>query len=313
MALMIMKNPDYQYTGEDGVKYNAKGMYFKNKNAVENLIRYILRRRTQEDRIADLKSWGIFGMPCTDNVEILIQIMQETQTVYRKTEGRHMYHFVLTFSDPEKQAIGCNYSLVHQMSLEIGRYFYDQGFQNIFAVHDDPQKRVHVHFAVNSVSFLNGIKYHLNHQDVKVLQDFCAQVVNKYIGNISAAVRSPIYFDNNAYMENVQVHEQQQTAYFGVYGDNGFGVYTDRMKLDNDSGYLANPYTLEFQDVSNAYCWAQDNYNALQEGGDVDAISEGHSLDCRLNWIVFKSDIVKRNQMACNISDNGMKGGYYGR
>jgi len=78
---------------------------------------------------------------------------------YNKDSGLRLRHWVISFSPKEKVSL--------QMANAIGRQairFYGQTYQIIYAVHED-KNHPHIHVVMNSVSFLDGRKYHGEKKD----------------------------------------------------------------------------------------------------------------------------------------------------
>lgn len=84
--------------------------------------------------------------------------------------------------------------------------------------------------------------------------------------------------------------------YYGIAGNNGFGVYDDYDRAINGLLYVRMPETKNFDKFQDAFYWARDIYNNRQHGScDVDDIFEGTSSDIKLNWLLFKRDIRRLN------------------
>ena len=45
--------------------------------------------------------------------------------------------------------------------------YYQMGHQAVFGVHWEPEKRCHIHFAVNSINFIDGRKWHTSMPEIK--------------------------------------------------------------------------------------------------------------------------------------------------
>lgn len=140
---------------------------YTNEDAVENVIRYITRTRKNEDRADELIAWGAMGAACYDTPELVIEQFRYVQGVYGMRErGRRIYHEVLGFREEEFERMWRDYGLVYQVAVECAEKYYSMGHQVVFAIHHAPKdgegvnKGIHIHFAVNTVNFLNGKKWH---------------------------------------------------------------------------------------------------------------------------------------------------------
>ena len=165
MAQMIMMGEeDKQYIDSKGnVRTTRKGN-FSNPKAVEFLIRYITRTRENEEYRENLISYGMHGVAnygSIDDVILQFKRVQQTHGV-DKSGGRLMYHFVYAFSDLENVMLGKNYGLVYAIGWNQSNWFFEQGYQVVFAIHDDSERHIHIHYAINAFNFLNGYKFHFD-------------------------------------------------------------------------------------------------------------------------------------------------------
>lgn len=145
-----------------------KGNY-TNSDAVENVIRYITRTRANEERADELIAWGGMGIGTYQTPELAIEQFRILQRVHRiETRGSRMFHEVLRLTDGEFGFLEHDYGRVYQVAVSCAQYYYMMGHQVVFAIHqatkDDQggNKGLHIHFAVNSINFLTGNKWHSN-------------------------------------------------------------------------------------------------------------------------------------------------------
>lgn len=136
----------------------TKGKY-KNKDAVENVIRYITRTRENEneEKASELISYGGRGVSA-DSPENAIMEMEKVQEAYNKKSGRRIYHEFYLLKDSDFEAMGKNYEIVKKFAHTCAGYYYNHGYQVEYAVHESKKKHTHIHFAYNSVSSIDGRK-----------------------------------------------------------------------------------------------------------------------------------------------------------
>lgn len=72
--------------------------------------------------------------------------------IWWKEQGRQVRHFILSFG--KKESIG--YEKVMQLGFDICQYYAD--YQSVYGLHQDTG-HLHLHFAVNTVSYKNGKMY----------------------------------------------------------------------------------------------------------------------------------------------------------
>lgn len=288
MSCFIIENGSYNYTGNNGIEYKKKGMYFKNKEALPKLIKYILRQRLDEDRGGELVAYTAFGIDLNMPIEDIISQMQMVQDHYCNNGdyGRRAYHFVLTFSDAEIAAMGHSYQSVMNIGLEIGVYFWTSGFQNIIAIHNDPTKRIHIHFAVNSFNYLTGYKFHIDKDMKEELKTMSMNICKSHLPICDEPVIE-------YYNDNININDSN---YYGISGENGFGFYNNKYYLERAKTYIDNPQVMLFNSAIEAFAWASGEYNKLQFGVDMDSLFEGSFESFKPNWIKFRNEIVKDNE-----------------
>ena len=138
-----------------------KGNY-TNEDAVENVLHYVTRTRENEERGDDLINYGAVGADYFHSVDNMIQQFRYVQYVYgiNSRRGRRMYHEVLNLKDCEFERLGRNPEVLWQVGMECCQVYFQMGHQAVFAVHWEPEKRCHIHFAVNTINFQNGWKWH---------------------------------------------------------------------------------------------------------------------------------------------------------
>lgn len=145
-----------------------KGKY-TNKDAVENVIRYITRTRAMEDRADELIAWGGWGIGIYQTPELVIEQFCRLQKNHRiEKRGSRIFHEVLGITEKELGRLGHDYSRVYQVAVNCAQYYFAMGHQVVFAIHNakdgclERNKGVHIHFVVNTINFATGNKWHSN-------------------------------------------------------------------------------------------------------------------------------------------------------
>lgn len=147
--------------------YEVSNTYYKknnysNRKAVEKLIRYVTRTRRDEGQGHDLLLYDVVGAINVASVDDIIQQFLFVQHVYgiEQRGGKRMYHEVFNLMDEEVDLLGHSIQRLWQLGMGCAQIYFGMGFQVVFAVHWELGKRYHLHFAVNSISFINGRKWH---------------------------------------------------------------------------------------------------------------------------------------------------------
>ena len=140
---------------------------YTNKNAVENVIRYITRTGDKEEHREELVAWGGMGVGCYATPELVIRQFCRVQDCYNieGRGGRRVFHEVLNITEEEFVWMGRSYDSVYQTAMKCAEFYYSMGFQVVFAVHHSKNRQVwnqgvHIHFVVNSVNYMTGRKWH---------------------------------------------------------------------------------------------------------------------------------------------------------
>ncbi|MCM1023123.1 MAG: relaxase/mobilization nuclease domain-containing protein [Prevotella sp.] len=112
---------------------------YTNGDAVQKLFNYITDYEKSEGLV-----YGYNVIP-----ELAVQMFMTVKSLYGKMKGKQAVHFIISF--PPDETITAE--ALFELSKCVSRYFY--GYQVVFAVHTS-QKCLHVHFMVNTISFIDG-------------------------------------------------------------------------------------------------------------------------------------------------------------
>jgi len=163
---------------------------YVNFDAVENVLRYVMRIRKNESRQKELHSWGGLGVPVYAYPESVIKSFLSIQNAYgiNYRKGRRIFHEVITIKDSEFARIRSDYRILHQIIYEFCMWeYYQYGFQVVYAIHCDTRKALHVHFVVNSINYLDGHKWHTNKNETRLREHRFNCLLERY--------QTPIIFE----------------------------------------------------------------------------------------------------------------------
>lgn len=108
-----------------------------------------------------------FGVNCADNPTIAAYQMEQTKAYYNKQDGRQYKHYVLSFAAGE-----ISVDKAKTYAKELADKCFSERFEVGVGIHINSKGgKIHAHFVVNSVSFLDGKKLHFSKTD---LEDFKA-------------------------------------------------------------------------------------------------------------------------------------------
>lgn len=91
---------------------------------------------------------------------------------FQKTDKRLMRHFTVSFND-ETSAYDA-----WILGWRIAAYYADR-YQIVFGVHEDTDN-IHIHFVMNTVSFVDGLKYSGGYGDLYKFTNYVNKVCKEY-------------------------------------------------------------------------------------------------------------------------------------
>ena len=141
----ILKVKNHSYNGEE---------------ALENVVNYVLRS-------------GYYGGLAVDPEHAVFQ-MQLVKQLWSKTDGRQVRHIILSFSKHEV----LDYCDAMKYGYQICQYFGGR-FQIVFGLHMDTN-HLHLHFALNTVSFVDGSKFSAGPSDYWTLRSYIQSLMPRW-------------------------------------------------------------------------------------------------------------------------------------
>lgn len=143
---------------------NTTGKYH-DLNSYHNIISYI----TESDKIIH----GYIGYNHLDSYNPAGS-MEAVAKKFSREKGVHVRHFILAFQPSEPVTP----EIANLIGMEIINYLGQQ-FQAIYAVHEDKQ-HLHIHIAINAVSYVDGHKYRGTHDVFNRFRDAIKRILRKY-------------------------------------------------------------------------------------------------------------------------------------
>lgn len=167
MGFVVKYNPDYN----PGHKFYKK-KYYHNPDAVDKVIRYILRRDARIDGIDNI--WGAIGTYGKSPSGIIADFYK-LKKLYHQKGGLQIKHIIISFERrPE-----LNTKKIRKMVTRI-LGFFSHRFQLAYAVHEDT-KHYHLHLAINSVDF-QGNKISIRAKDKRQFETQLDKIWQQYTG-----------------------------------------------------------------------------------------------------------------------------------
>lgn len=145
------------------VKYAAN----KEKTSLDNFIDYAVNPEKTEQRLFES------CLNC-QNVETAYSDMMQTKKRYKKISGVLGYHFIQSFKPNEVTP-----STAHNIGIEFAQKSFGNKYEVVIGTHLD-KHHLHNHIVINSVSFVDGKKYHSNVQSYKELRQISDNVCSNH-------------------------------------------------------------------------------------------------------------------------------------
>ncbi len=138
---------------------------YENLSSIHNLVHYVLKYKHSERPVRFYGGYNVDVFRAADQ-------MMSVKEYYHKTDKRLMRHIIVSFEDD----ISPNDAYI--LGWQIAAYYADR-FQIVFGVHED-SGITHIHLALNTVSFVDGLKYGGERSDLAVFKSYVNQVYDSY-------------------------------------------------------------------------------------------------------------------------------------
>lgn len=131
---------------------------YKNMEAVEYTISYVLEIcKCESGYCGCIPSFSLFE-------EEYIREFLAVKKVYHKMDGKQVRQVVICFEKTD-DVIACD---ANSLAVIIARG-YGEKYQTVYAVHED-KSHVHIHFIINTVSYVDGRRFDLGPGEYTWLQ-----------------------------------------------------------------------------------------------------------------------------------------------
>ncbi len=138
---------------------------YENISSIYNLVHYVLTDKRQNCPVRFYGGYNVDVFRAADQ-------MLSVKEYYHKTDKRLMRHIIVSFEDD----ILPNDAYI--LGWQIAAYYADR-FQIVFGVHENTDN-VHIHLALNTVSFVDGLKYYGERSDLVAFKHYVNYVYDSY-------------------------------------------------------------------------------------------------------------------------------------
>lgn len=145
---------------------------YHDATAISDVIRYCCQPSKIPHRCI-----GGFGL----NLTYAAEQMEGVIRAYGKTEGVHLRHMVLSFEAGERVSLYFANQIAHQVA-----WYYGSAYQILYAIHEDTP-HLHIHFVMNTTSYINGKKYAQKKEDYFRFLQYLAEILKEYGLNLNVA------------------------------------------------------------------------------------------------------------------------------
>ncbi len=144
--------------------------------ALENVLEYTVQ--TEKTEQADLENIGLVfryvsGVNCCPSTAL--EEMRAVKRQFGKEEGTLAYHGYQSFAEGEVTP-----EMAHEIGVKLAEKLWGESYQVVVATHLDRQSHLHNHFLVNTVSFVDGKKYHRTQKDYRDMQRLSDELCREY-------------------------------------------------------------------------------------------------------------------------------------
>jgi hypothetical protein len=151
------ENPKY-FQKPEMTEHQAQGL--------EDVIQYAANMRKTvglSDEAAPIGRQFVSGVNCTPVTAR--DSMMRTQREFGKTGGVVAYHGYQSFAPGETDP-----EMAHEIGVKLAQRLWGGKYQVLVATHLDKANHLHNHFVINTVSHIDGIKFHRNENDYYDMQ-----------------------------------------------------------------------------------------------------------------------------------------------
>lgn len=205
----------------DKTKENNEGQISENQSqstqGLEDVITYAVNtektRRGQSESMErelvgeseELMEQYVSGVNCAPTTarEEMIAVKKR----FGKEGGIVAFHGYQSFAPGE-----CTPAMAHEIGKKLAEELWSSQYQVLIATHLDKENHLHNHFVVNSVSFLDGKRYHRTNQDYRDMRMVSDRLCKEYQLSV---VQKPEQGKGKHYAE-WQAEQQGKTSYHSM-------------------------------------------------------------------------------------------------
>ena len=173
-VLIYIENPDKTENPDFFEKQDMDG---KETQGLADVIEYAVQQqktsKVVESEGETVMRQFVSGVNCSPSTarDEMIAVKKR----FGKEDGTVAYHGYQSFAPGEATP-----ELAHEIGLALAKKLWGEKYQVLVATHLDRENHLHNHFVLNTVSFVDGIKYHRTEQDYFDMQRESDRLCREY-------------------------------------------------------------------------------------------------------------------------------------
>lgn len=158
---------------ENPAFYEKQNMNEKQAQGLSDVIEYAINSEKTGIEDGEIMQSFVSGVNCFPGTarEEMLAVKRQ----YGKENGTVAYHGYQSFAPGETSP-----EIVHEIGVRLAQRLWGDRYQVLVATHLDRANHLHTHFVVNTVSFVDGIKYHRTREDYKAMREASDELCREY-------------------------------------------------------------------------------------------------------------------------------------
>lgn len=163
-VVMYAMNPEKT---TESVSFQTGAEKVSAENTLGGIVSYVER-----DEATNLKSL-VYGIKC--HKDTAVQDMMAVKRKFEKTDGVIAYHGYQSFAEGEVTP-----DKAHEIGKALAKELWGDRYQVLITTHLDKNSHIHNHFVINTVSYVDGKKYHRTKQDYYNMREVSDRLCKEY-------------------------------------------------------------------------------------------------------------------------------------
>lgn len=170
-VLIYIENPEKTVDSLDTVLAYAANVEKTKKVAIED--EETNSEEAPKDGVGICMQQYVSGINCTP--QTARWEMTAVKQRFGKEGGIAAFHGYQSFAEGE-----CTPKMAHEIGVKLAEELWGARFQVLVATHLDKENHLHNHFVINSVSFVDGLRYHRTNQEYQKMRTLSDRLCKDY-------------------------------------------------------------------------------------------------------------------------------------